>query len=256
MEVCFVILHPTDPAALLQSTAVIRWLNNQVDGSEVFSVAPANLSWLLEAQKPFYLITYKDNLLTIRSKIKELLPDYLIDLEGNNYYKPLKKRLKVLDFPLEKLSLFDVKDDQAGPFLSVPDPDPEWLPESFARGYLVLTLDGKSGEPELSEELLVRLTTLLEYPVVITGMQNERPLADEIARKAGCTVYPACGDFTPLQTASMIRGSTGLITSSLLWGQVAKAIDKQVVILGKGDLNSIQSDPRSMIEMVGPWIKH
>ncbi|MFO7615973.1 MAG: hypothetical protein R6V75_01835 [Bacteroidales bacterium] len=256
MEVCFLLLHPTDPANLLLSTAVIRWLNNQVEGAEVFSIAPAASSWLLEAQKPDRLLTYDRDPLILRPVIGELLPDYLVDLEGKGFYKRLKRKLKILDFPVEKLSLFDVADDHAGPFFAVPGPNPAWFPESFGKGYLALSLEGLAGLRDQAVEQLVRLATLIEYPMVLTGSAQERPLADEIARKAGCTVYPACGDFTPLQAASIIRGSGGLVALEPLWKMIGETIGKPVVYIDGSQASSLGDDPAELIGQVRQWIKN
>ena len=255
LNVCFLLLHPTDAADLLRSTAVIRWLEKQVEGSEVLSVAPSSLSWILEARKPDRLLTYDRNPLDVRSAIRELLPDYLIDLEGGRHYKRLKSKLKILDFPPGKLSLFDVADDQAGPLFSAPDRDPAWLPESFREGYLLLALDSSAGQRELTEDQLVTLATGIEYPLVLTGNPAERPLADEIARRAGCTVYPACGDFTRLQFASMIKGSVGVLTFDPVWKLIAEVFSKPVIFLSDCKSTPFKGDAASIAGLVRQWIK-
>ncbi len=208
----------------------------------VISIVAEKSAWLIENNAYSDLrFTYPESPAALVPALKDLAPDYLIDLNEKRVNRRFKNRLKVLDFTIsskqdgwlaktfEKLAVFDISDDFAGPDYLPDAPNPDWLPSSFRKGYLIISLDGDSQIRPLNWEKLITLANMIEKPLVITGERQHRPLADLIAKQVGCTVYPACGDFSDRQTASLLGGSAGVLAFDPFWRSIAESLRKPVV---------------------------
>jgi hypothetical protein len=238
LESRFVILHSEDPGEILLSTALVRCLKNQVEGSFAYSLVREEHRWLLENNTRLDgVFTYRENPKELLDDLRDFLPDYLIDLDGGPGVRRFKNRLKVLDFALRRKKvkgdwmaaafdtcrLFDVNDDGAGPEFHFPPSDPGLLPSDFLKGYLVLSLENPPGSVGWSEEDIVNLAVMIEKPIVVTGRDTDRDLADRISQMAGCAVFPTCGDISRTQVASLIGESRGLVTFDPFWRFMGEA---------------------------------
>lgn len=278
MEVKFLICLPDDPGEILLSTALIRCLKNQVADSMVIPVVRDSYTWLLSGN-PF-----ADELLSYRNKPEEILlpvkdqgADYLIDLDGTGRLRRFKKRLKVLDFNLERnglgdsperkrmfgkrnpggswterafktLSVFDVADDDLGPEYNALPPDPDWMPGDFHNGYLVICLHALEQSGILTESQLTQLAGMIEQPLIITGTQEDREMADHIGIQVGCSVLPACGDFSDPQIASVIKGSEAVLAFNPFWSLMAVVLNKPLAPLSDLDMPRISAWMRQWIK--------
>ena len=248
MEARFVFIHPDDPGEILLATSLIRCVKRQVEGAQVYSLVREDHSWLLESN-PFLdeIFPFREQPGELSELIRDFLPDYLIDLDGSRRVKRFKSEVKVLDFTLKRrwttrpwrenafatCRLFDVTDDGVGPDLIVPPLDPRILPSEFLDGYIALSLEsaGKPGLP-VTESQVVELAVMIEKPIVVTGSQTERGLANRIGQLAGCAVFPVCGDLSPSQTASVVAGAEGVVLFDSFWDQVAAALGKKKIFIG------------------------
>jgi len=196
------------------------------------------------------------------------MPDYLIDLVGGLTTRRFKNRLKVLDFTLkpsrrsemitemmQRLSVFDLTDDSAGPELFAGDFDRDNLPESFFKGYLSLFLDNLPeilpGDP--LEEYLVTLINLSGRYVAICGTETYRPLADRIGTKVGCSAFAACGDFSQDEMVALANDSSGVITCGKIWYAVAEAMQKPVIRLFQQSEGIWQPDHKDASRILRNW---
>lgn len=239
MEARFIILHPDDPGEILSATALIRCLKTQVEESQVFSVVKESCRWLLESN-PYLdeIFCYKENPDELLEQLKDFLPDYLIDLDGGRHVRRFKKRLKVLDFTInrrkigdqwfqrafETLSLFDVQNDLAGPQFDTSEVYRDLLPGNFLGRYLVLSLDSTAATRALSEEQIIELAVMIEKPIVVMGSVADRNLADRIGQSTGCAVFPTCGDFTRSEMASVLSHSNGAVIFDPVWAEAGKSM--------------------------------
>jgi ADP-heptose:LPS heptosyltransferase len=250
------VLLPEQPEEILSSTPLIRCLRQQLKDSSVYALIHHDLAWILEGNPNLEgVLAYQTKPEEVIAEVRELMPDYLIDLEGKKLFRRLKRKTKVLDFcigrvkrseantPRERMfrtvHVFDVVDDLKGADLGIPPFNPEWLPEKFLGGFTVLSLHVPPLAKHLDEDSLVALVSLIEKPIVITGTGEERGLAERIGQRTGCTIFPVCGDFGDKEYASIISGSKGVIASTEFWCRVSEALSKPFVKIGPeiaGDL--------------------
>jgi ADP-heptose:LPS heptosyltransferase len=254
LEACFVVLLPDDPAEILSSAILIRCLKAQVEDAIVHAVIRDDLQWLIFWHPELDgLITWREKPLELLEPLRDFLPDYIIDLDGTKRTHRLKARLKVLDFHIrrkrsgndwpadafETCRLFDVEDDGNG-YRFVPEPfEGSLLPEDYMQGYLVLSLDSPETVRPIPDDRLIEMAVMTEKPMVITGKAADRNLANRIAQASGCAAFPACGDFTPGQTAAIISRSVGVIALDHLWTTVAGSLGLPVMNPAAGDPSSV-----------------
>ncbi len=256
MEARFIVLLPDNPGMILLATPLIRGLKKQVEESYVYAMVQSDCTWLIQGNP------YVDEILTWQNKpdeqipnVRDLLPDYLINLDEQRSYRRLQRKTKVLEFTVPKsgkhqsgayserifktVNLFDVEDDKLGIDFQYPTFDPEWLPEKFLGGYVILSLETPVYVKKLTDDRLVELAALIEKPLVVTGPAAERELAEGIGKRTGCIVFPACGDFPDPETASLISASKAVIAYDSKWTGIARAMGKPVETLGHPDSGSI-----------------
>lgn len=239
MEARFIILLPDDPGEILSATPLIRCLRTQVEGAQVFSVVKESHQWLLgcnpHVDEQFIFREKPDELL---DRLKDFLPDYLIDLDGTRAVRRFKNRLKVLDFAIRKkgtddtwsarafdtCKLFDIQDDGIGLQFEPMPLDPDMLPSEFLKGYVVLSLDAPPEGRKLTDDQIIELSVMTEKPIVVTGSAGDRNLANRISQSTGCAVFPTCGDFTLSQIGSLFGGSRGAVVFNPFWNRLTEAL--------------------------------
>jgi hypothetical protein len=73
-------------------------------------------------------------------------------------------------------------------------------------------------------------------------------MADRIGIQVGCSVLPACGDFTDPQIASIINGSAAAIAFDPFWSLMASVLNKPLAPASEADLPVIA-------EWMRKWMK-
>ena len=267
-EVRFLILLPDDPAEVLAATPLIRCLKQQVSDSWVHPVVQENHAWIFEnnpwASESYIWKSKPDERI---EEVKEQQPDYMIDLEGKRLYRRLKRKTKVLDFCIGRVSrsiastprdrmfrtvhLFDVTDDQKNTEWFPPAFESEWLPGKFSTGFIFLSLEGCETSKGFGEDELVHWISLIEKPLVLAGPAALRPMADRIVQRTGCTVFPICGDFNPAQQSSIMSASAGVAGFNAFWPDAAECLGKPVVRLGSEGAK----DPVELARQVRQWLE-
>jgi|GEM_PF-690430 len=250
MEVRFVVLLPDNPGKILTATSLVRGLKAQVGDSYVYVMLRRSSEWLIRGNSSMdEVLSWQDKPDELAGLVRNLLPDYLIDLDEGNLYRRFKRRTRLLCFTsgqdrkenpapygeriFKTVRFFDVTDDGKGPDFQFPAYNPDWLPEKFLGGYVVLVLYERSLKADMPEERLVELVSLIEKPLVVAGPAGERPLADRIAQKTGCSAFPVCGDFPEPETASLIGASNAVMCFGQGWAGLALVLNKPVLRIGK-----------------------
>lgn len=267
LEVGFTILHAPDPGEILRATPLIRSLKKQVEKSWVSCLVPAHLSFLLEDNPHIdQLISYHTKPKEALGQLRELMPDYLIDLVGGWKTRSFKNRLRVMDFTVKRKSpvpfdqqlfqlvhLFDANDDGKGIDKGFEPFDREKLPENFKDGYLAICLDN-SGFP--SEPITTRMVDLINMSgsyVCLTGSAELRPVSDEIGQQVGCHVFSTCGDFSQKEMMAMMHEAYGIVSFDPQWVKVAEAWGKRntSLLLTKNDVDAL--DVGSLSATIQSW---
>ncbi|HBB90356.1 MAG: hypothetical protein A2X22_00770 [Bacteroidetes bacterium GWF2_49_14] len=246
------ILFPENPGEILLATPLIRGLKTQVTDSYIYAVLPASLFWILQGNPHVdEIISYSDRPDEMIGGVRDLMPDYFIDLEGKKLYRHLKRKTKIFDFCIGRVpksnggnqrerlfrlaEVFEVKDDQGGLDFAPAGFNPDWLPEKFMGGFAALALEVQENEPMMEEDRLIGLVSLVEKPTVVIGAANTRKLAERIGQRTGCTVFPACGDFNESEMAAIISASRVLVSYDTYWSLIGTAIGKPVLKIGIQD---------------------
>jgi len=250
------VLLPDNPGKILSATPLIRGLKKQVEESYIYVMVRSSCTWLIQGNP------YVDEILAWQEKpdeqipnVRDLLPDYFINLDELKTYRRLQRKTKVLEFKIPKpgkresgtylerifktVYLFDVENDNLGADFKYPPFDPEWLPEKFLDGYVIFSLEAPSSVQKLTDDQLVELVSLIEKPLVVTGPAGERELAERIGQRTGCTVFPVCGDFPDPETASLISASKAVIAYDSQWPGIARVMGKPVLTLGEPGSGSL-----------------
>lgn len=249
-------LLPDHPGKILSATPLIRGLKKQVEESYVYAMVRSSCAWLIR-ENPHVdeILVWQDKPDEQIPNVRDLLPDYFINLDELKTYRRLQRKTRVLEFKVpgtrrseqvayserifKTVYLFDVEDDGQGIDFSYPPFNPEWLPEKFLGGYAVLSLEVPPALKRLADDDLVELVSLIEKPLVVTGPAGERGLAERIGQRTGCTVFPTCGDFPDPETASLMAASKGVIAYDSRWTGIAGAMGKPVLTLGDPGSGSI-----------------
>lgn len=258
------ILFPENPGEILLATPLIRSLKTQVTDNYIYAVLPASLSWILKGNPHIdEIFPYSDKPDELIGAVRDLMPDYFIDLEGKKLYRRLKRKTKIFDFCISRVPMsisgnqrerlfrlaevFDVKDDQGELDFIPAGFNSDWLPEKFLGGFAALALEVQENEPMMEEERLIGLVSLIEKPTVVIGQAGTRKLAERIGQRTGCTVFPACGDFNESEMAAIISASRVLVSYDTPWHLIGTALGKPVLKLGL-------QDPASLPE-AATWIR-
>ena len=275
MEARFVILHPDDAGEILSATALIRCLKTQVEEAYVYSIVKESHRWLLE-QNPNLdeIFVYQDNPKELIHQIRDLLPDYLIDLDGTRAVRRFKHRVKVLDFTINRKNigdewmlrafrtcdLFDIQDDEKGMECVKTTVYQDLLPHAFLDGYIVLSLNYSKPERPVTDDQIIQLAAMTEKPIVVTGDASDRALADRIGKSTGCAVFPTCGDLSLPEMASIFGHAKGAILFDPFWVKLAEAQGVRRIVLNKimeiAELTDTAMLARSLFQSDHEWITH
>jgi ADP-heptose:LPS heptosyltransferase len=249
------ILFPDNAGDILLATPLIRSLKTQVADSYIYAALPASKSWVLQGNPNVdEIIPYSDKPDELIDGVRDLMPDYFIDLEGKRLYRRLKRKTKIFDFCIGRVpkgsenlrerlfrvaDVFDIQDDQGGLDFAPSAFNPDWLPEKFLSGFAALALEPSESQPMMEEEQLIELVSLVEKPTVVIGGANTRKLAESIGQRTGCTVFPVCGDFSESEMAAIISACRVLVSYDNLWHQIGTAIGKPVIKIGLQDTQTL-----------------
>jgi ADP-heptose:LPS heptosyltransferase len=77
--------------------------------------------------------------------------------------------------------------------------------------------------------------------MVITGNRKDRDLADRISQSTGCSVFPACGDLSMPEIASILSHAKGAVTFDSVWSQLAPAAGIECFVIRENmDINGLK----------------
>jgi ADP-heptose:LPS heptosyltransferase len=249
---------------IVLTTPVVRRLKNQLD-EEV------EIHYLTKKQfAPLILSNPNvDVVHTIEKATAEVIEDlksqgfaYVIDLHKNVRSAMVKKGLKQLSFTLEKLNwqkwllvnlgidrlpnkhivdryldtikAFGTKDDNRGLELVIAQEDQIDLSKlgmDFSDGYIALAIGGAHEGKRLPAERWPAILDNLPLPVVIVGDSIDRIPAELILKNTNRPAYNACGEFSIMQSASVVEQSRLVISGDTGMMHISSAFGKDIVSL-------------------------
>ena len=246
---------------IVLTSPVVRCLYQQGGDVEIHYLTKRKFSSIVE-NNPYIRKVY-----SIESRVAEVLPflkaesyDLILDLHNNlrslhviaglrkpfrrfsklNFRKWLLVRFKarvmppvhIVDRYLQTVEKLGVSNDGQGlDFFIAPDGevDIEQLPPPFRNGYIGFVIGGNHSTKILPAEKVLEVCRGLDYPVVLLGGPEDAERGDLIASETGLTVYNACGKFSLMQSASLVRQARMIITNDTGLMHIAAAFRKPVI---------------------------
>lgn len=118
-----------------------------------------------------------------------------------------------------------------------------FLPDGFAKGYVVFVIGGQHEGKMCSAEKITRICQQLNKPVVLLGGPEDAAKGEIISREAGKHVFNAAGKCKLGQSAYIIKMSDAVITHDTGLMHVAAAFKKKVISLWGGTVPELGMYP-------------
>lgn len=261
MATKFLIIRFSSIGDIVLTSPVVRCLKTQFPEAEVHFLTKKKNIDLLQANPYLDKIMILDD--SFSSTIRELKKeryDYIIDLHNNlrslrvklslraksysfnklNFRKLLYTRFKfnfmpdehIVDRNLDTLRHFNIMNDGKGLDHFIPEED-EFptanLPEHFNNGYIVLVLAGTYTTKRLPEDKYRQLISSTQFPFVLLGGKNEKPMAANILAWNTGNVVDLTGQLRINQSASLVKNARLVISNDTGLMHIAAAFHKKIL---------------------------
>lgn len=256
----FLIIRLSSIGDVVLTTPVIRYLKNQVPKAEIhFLVKPA-FRRVLEGNPYIHQIHEydKEHLRELVSTLQAEGFDYIIDLQKNLRSASLKRKLRRMDFSLNKLNfkkwllvnfkinrlperhivdryldtirLFDVQDDSKGlDFFLGEDDEVQDLPSAYAEGYVLLAYAAAHETKKIPLEYMAYLIDHLQKPVVLVGGPGEAKEARQLETICQAPFFNGVGRYSLGQSAWLVKQARVVITPDTGLMHIAAAFRKIIL---------------------------
>lgn len=258
----FLIIRFSSIGDIVLTSPVVRCLKQQVKEAEIHFLTKPVFAPLV-SNNPYIdkVLTLKDKLSDTIKEIKNESYDYIIDLHHNLRTAIIKNRTQILSFSFPKLNfqkwilvnfkinrlpnvhivdryfktvkLFDVQNDGQGLdlFISPEDEvDLQTLPDFFHQGYVAVVVGAKHITKQMPVDLVVRILDQLSLPAILLGDLNDFIVAEKIIQTtSNKNIYNACGLYSILQSASLVKQSKVVLTADTGLMHIAAAFRKRIV---------------------------
>ncbi|MCX7861718.1 MAG: glycosyltransferase family 9 protein [Bacteroidales bacterium] len=258
----FLVVRFSSIGDIVLTTPIVRCLKQQVEGAEVHFLTKPMYKQLIQHNP------HIDKVLILQPKLSDTIKeikaetyDYIIDLHHNLRTCIIKNRTQILAFSFPKLNwqkwlmvnfkinrlpnvhivdryfetvkLFDVQNDGKGLELHITENDEvelKNLPEFLWNGYWVAVIGAKHVTKKIPSDMLIRIIDEVRLPVVLLGDQTDAEKANEIITSTSYPyIYNACGQYSILQSASLIKQATMILTADTGLMHIAAAYQKKMV---------------------------
>jgi ADP-heptose:LPS heptosyltransferase len=259
----FLIIRFSSIGDIVLTTPVIRCLKNQVPGVELHYCTKKQYASILEHNK------YIDKLHLFNDSFKEIVLnlklekfDFVIDLHNSlrsrrlrialgipsrtfnkiNFKKWLKVKFKIhrrpdlhiVDRYLDTLRPWKVTNDMQGLDYFLPpgiEKNRELLPASHLDGYVGFATGARHFTKQPPADLMIRICSLLNFPVVLLGGPEDMDKAEEVARQFPGKVWNSCGKMNLNQSAFIVKEALAIITPDTGLMHIAAAYKKIIISL-------------------------
>lgn len=246
---------------IVLTTPVIRCIKQQVPDAKIHYLTKAKFRSVLE-HNPYIskLITIDKDVDEVIGQLKRENYYFIVDLHNNlrswrtkfSLSSPskafdkinLRKWLRVnmgLNF-LPSLHIVDrymaaakslgIQNDGAGLdfFLDPIKSDTMFsLPEVFRNGYVAIVIGGQHKTKIYPPEQIAEFCKIYDCPVVLLGGPEDAVAGDQIVSLTGRNVYNACGKYSLMESAWLLKSSLLVITNDTGLMHIAAALDKDII---------------------------
>ena len=133
---------------------------------------------------------------------------------------------------LKAMQRFDVVNDGRGLdffILSADEIDLATFTEVFQKGYNGFVIGGKHNTKIFPVDKVIEVIRESELPVILIGGPEDRPNGEIIRTAIGDKVYNGCGQFTLMQSASLVRQARAIVSNDTGLMHVAAAFNKNII---------------------------
>ncbi|MEX0812709.1 MAG: glycosyltransferase family 9 protein [Chitinophagales bacterium] len=245
---------------------VIRCLKTQIPDLELHFLCKDSFKAVVEHNPFIDRIHYFENYKKIKSELKPLQFDQVIDLHNNQRTYIIKKILRVPSYSFDKQNIqkwiycnfkinlmrkvhiverymetikhLRVKNDNKGLDYFIAESDKVDLnkidPEIKTDNYIVWVIGGQHKGKIYPSEKIISITKQLKQKILLLGGPDDVTMGKDIAEKSGHRVFNTCGQFSLNQSASIIQQSRLLITNDTGLMHIAAAFKKKLISLWGG----------------------
>lgn len=247
---------------IVLTTPVLRQLHSQLDGEvEVHYVTRKAYAPLVAHHPAVHTVHAFDKDLTeVLDAIMGVEFHYVVDLHHNLRSSIAKKKVKALDFTVDKRNLdkwlmvrfgidrlkgqhiveryltaigpFGLVDDGKGLDLVIPQ-DQEVLssdfPDGFNGPFAALAMGAAHEGKRMTESQLIGICNNAPLPVVLLGGKEDMEMASSVAAASTGTTWNTAGAFSILQSASLVQQAGVLVAGDTGLMHIAAAVQTPVV---------------------------
>lgn len=243
------------------TTPVVRRLKLQLEGEvEVHYLTKKSFASLLTSNPHITKVhAIEKATAEVIEELRELDFDYVIDLHKNVRSAMVKRDLRGLSFTLDKLNYkkwllvnfgidrmpkthivdryldtirgFGTEDDGKGLDFFIPQDSEVALasvPDFLHSGYVALAIGAAHIGKRMSLEQLTEILDKIELPVILIGGPQDLEIAERLTRNRS-HVYNACGKYSVLESASLIKQAQVVIAGDTGMMHIASAFGKCIV---------------------------
>ena len=219
---------------------VVRY-NPYVDKIHLLEGSLSELVVNLKKEKFDYIIDLHHNLRSLIIKLR-LFGVKAYSFPKLNFAKWVLVRLKrnimpdihIVDRYFKTVAKLGVENDSRGLDFFLPEQNVfpvDKMPQIFQNPYIVLVIGAKHFTKRIPVDRVIELSKKLFFPIVILGGPDESEVGNYIAKKSGLHVFNACGKFSLLESAAVIKDATLVISSDTGLMHIAAAYKRTVFSL-------------------------
>lgn len=246
---------------IVLTSPVIRCLQEQIKDVEIHFLTKKKFSSLVE-NNPYLTKVYaiEKNVSEVIFQLKAESYDHIVDLHKNlrsfqvilrlmkpyssfnklNFKKWLFVRFKAKVMPsvhivdrymkaVEKLGVVNNGNGLDFFILPADEIDTGLLPAPFNAGYVGFVIGGKHNTKILPVDKVVEICIGLNKPVILLGGSEDAHRGEVISQIPGLNVMNACGKYSLMQSASLVRQADFIITNDTGLMHIAAALRKPIV---------------------------
>jgi ADP-heptose:LPS heptosyltransferase len=246
---------------IILTTPVIRCLAKQMPNVEIHYLTKKSYAEIL-TNNPYInkVIVLDESLNALIPRLKAENYDHIVDLHKNmrsvytlaRLRKPFStfSKLNIRKLLLVKSGInmmppihiadrymtavrrFGVINDGLGLdfFISAADEvDLKMFPEIFRKGYFGFVIGGKFNTKILPAEKVIEIIREVKLPVILFGGAEDFERGEEIKNVSADMVINACGRFSLMQSASLVKQATAIVTNDTGLMHVAAAFNKKII---------------------------
>jgi ADP-heptose:LPS heptosyltransferase len=127
---------------------------------------------------------------------------------------------------------FGVINDEKGLDFFIPsidEVDLKLLPDGFQNGYIGFVIGGKFNTKILPAEKVIDVIRNVRLPVILLGGSEDRERGELIKTAFSEKVFNACGLFTLMQSASLVKQAVAITANDTGLMHIAAAFNKKII---------------------------